>query len=215
MRACNVLIRTLGTTASARQRLAYRVLNAQEIEAYAGDASLGLRDEALLAGRRGRHACVGALDGDELAGYAWLAFGAAPYQGSVWVSFDLRACSAYKVFVRARWRGQGIEQRLRTVADDLCIWAGKSHAISFIDITDHEAIEEAKQAGAQTIAHAGYVEPLGFNWAVQVPGAPRFDFSFGALAPREEAVESKGRLGELASAASLDTPAQAVAMKRL
>jgi hypothetical protein len=178
---CNVLVRPLGNTAARPRKdtaLSYRLLGTQEVQDLCADPELEL-SESFVAAAAGRgDVCVGAFDGEKPVGYAWLAFAAAPYQDSVWVTFDMRACYAYKAFVRPGWQGREIERTLRIVADDLCIWSGKSFAISFIDWRNQASLVEAQRSGAQTVATAGYVEPVGMNWAVRAPGAERFEFRF-------------------------------------
>jgi hypothetical protein len=178
---CSVLVRPLGNSVPAPRTaggLSYRLLSAQEVQNFCADPELDLDEAFVTAATSRRDVCVGAFDGETLVGYAWLAFAAAPYQDSVWVKFDMRACYTYKAFVRPQWRGREIERTLRIVADDLCIWSGKSFAISFIDIRNQVSIAEAQRGGAQTVATAGYVEPMGMNWAVRPSGADRFEFQF-------------------------------------
>jgi hypothetical protein len=178
---CSVLVRPLGNTAAAPRKsggLSYRLLSSQEIEGISADPELELSADFVRAAAARGDVCVGAFEGDKAVGYSWLAFAAAPYQDSVWVKFDLRACYTYKAFVRPGWEGRDIDRTLRIVADDLCIWSGKSFAINFIDTRNEHSIAEAQRTGAQTVATAGYMEPIGMNWALRAPGADRFEFQF-------------------------------------
>jgi hypothetical protein len=178
---CSVMVRPLGNTAPVRSKsaaLSYRLLSSHEVQDYSADPELELGEGFVKAAAGRGDSCVGAFDGDKLVGYAWLAFAAAPYQESVWVTFDMRACYAYRAFVLPAWQGRDIERTLRVVADDLCIWSGKSFAISFIDARNRHSIAEAQRTGAQEVATAGYMETLGMNWVVRAPGADRFEFRF-------------------------------------
>jgi hypothetical protein len=181
IRKCNVLVRPLGNSAAARRKnagVSYRLLSAEDLERFCADPGLELSDAFVRAASARGDVCVGAFEATRPVGYAWLAFAAAPYEDSVWVKFDLRACYTYKAFVRAGWEGRDIDRALRIVADDLCIWSGKSFAISFIDSRNQRSLAEARRTGAQTVATAGYMEPIGMNWALRSPGAERFEFSF-------------------------------------
>ncbi len=190
---CSVLVRPLGNSAPAPRAvtgLSYRLLSSQEVQDFCADPDLDLSKDFIGAAADRGDVCVGAFDGDKVVGYAWLAFAAAPYQDSVWVKFDMRACYTYKTFVRPQWQGREIERTLRIVADDLCIWSGKSFAISFIDSRNQASIAEAQRSGAQTVATAGYVEPMGMNWAVRPPGADRFEFQF--FKPKDGVLDVSG-----------------------
>lgn len=178
---CRVMARPLGAaTPAARQApgLRYRLLAAAEIQACVADPALDLPQSFVEAAAARNDACVGAFDGACIVGYAWLAFAAAPYKDRVWVRFDPRACLVYRVHVRPEYAGRGVEDRLRVVADDLCIWAGKSYAISFVQGDNAGSIAAAERAGAQTVAHAAYLPGLGIHWAVRTLGAEPLEFSF-------------------------------------
>jgi hypothetical protein len=178
---CRVLVRPLGNATPAPRKpspLSYRLLSTSEIHDCMRDPQLDMTEAFVRAAARRSDACVGAFDGETLAGYAWLAFAAAPYREGVWVTFDPRACYAYKVFVRPAYREQDIEGTLRVVADDLCIWAGKTFSISFIESGNRRSIEDAQRAGAHTVARAAYMAPTGMNWALREPGVEPIEFRF-------------------------------------
>lgn len=176
-----VMARPLGRSDQAARPalgLSYRLLDRSEIEACCSQPDLHMSPAFIRDAAARKDACVGAFDGGEMAACAWIAFTSAPCADDVWVCFDERACFLYRIFVRDAWRGRGLEAALRLVADDLCLWAGKRFAISFVDARNEQDIAQVAQTGAQTIAQAGFVEPIRMNWKMRKGGADGLEFRF-------------------------------------
>lgn len=193
-----VMARPLGSAGAAPEAglgLTYRLLDRSEIEECCSRAALHMTPAFVQAAASRKDACVGAFDEGEIVACAWIAFAAAPCGEEVWVRFDPRASFVYKVFVRDEWRGRGVERVLRVIADDLCLWAGKRFAISFVDSRNEDDIEQLEQMGARTIAHAGFVEPFRMNWKMRTAGADGLEFRFfrqGVLQSCEEPLWQEG-----------------------
>jgi len=176
--ACRVVARRLGQGAVHRASLSYRLLSAPEVQEVSRDPALQLTAEFVRAAQARGDSCIAAFDGKQVAAYAWTAFRSGVYRNDVWVKVDPRACYVYTVFVRPEYREGKVTDALHTVADQFWLWTGKRFCMSFI--YDHNAveIEQARRCGGQTIAHAGYIEPMGINWALRAPRTERLEFHF-------------------------------------
>jgi hypothetical protein len=169
--------------------LSYRLLDRSEIEECCSRPDLHMSPAFAHQAAARKDACIGAFEGGEIRACAWIAFASAPCADEVWVRFDERACCLYRVFVRDSWRDRGMEAALRLVADDLCLWAGKRFAISFVDARNEHDIAQLTRTGAQTIAHAGFVEPIRMNWRMRKVGADGLQFRFFHPAAEQAAQE--------------------------
>jgi len=96
----------------------------------------------------------------------------------VWVKVDPRACYVYKVFVQPEYREDKVSDALHTVADQFWLWTGKRFCMNFIHDLNPADMEQTRRCGGQTIAHAGYIEPMGINWALRAPRTERLEFHF-------------------------------------
>jgi hypothetical protein len=191
-----VMARPLGAEAPAPDLgLRYRLLGRSEIEQCCNRPDLRMSPAFVQAAASRKDACIGAFLGKEIVACAWIAFTAAPCADDVWVRFDERACFLYQVFVRDEWRARGVDQALRLVADNLCLWAGKRFAMSFVAADNDGDIAQIAQTGARTIAHAGFVEPIGMNWKMRRAGADGLEFRFfqhGVAQPAQEPLWQEG-----------------------
>src|SRR3954463_6309338 len=107
-----VLVRSLAErSATAAPGIALRAIDEGELARFA-DPELELDEakarEAFVRGE----ACVGALLGDALVGYAWFARQAAPHLGGIWMDFGSEAIYIYRAFVKREARGRGIAPAL-------------------------------------------------------------------------------------------------------
>jgi GNAT superfamily N-acetyltransferase len=192
-----VMARALGSDDGSPRAVpgfAYRLLDRGEIEACCDLADLRMSRAFVEAAAKRGDACIGALEGGEMAACAWIAFGSVPCAPGVWAQLDERACSIHTVFVRHAWQGQGLERALRLVADDLCLWAGKRFAVSFVDARNAGDIARIAETGARTIARVGFVESLGMNWRTQ-PHDADDDLQFRFYQPGQAGTEPRWQAG--------------------
>jgi GNAT superfamily N-acetyltransferase len=188
-------LRSTGPDTKLEPELTYRLLDRSEIEQCCHRPDLHMGPAFVRDAAARNDVCVGAFHAGAIVGGAWIAFSSAPCADDVWVNFDDRACFVYKVFVRDEWRGRGLERALHVVADNLCLWAGKRFAMSFVDSTNEGDIAQIEQIGARTIAKAGFVEPIRMNWKMRKAGVDGLAFRFfrqGAGQPAQEPLWQEG-----------------------
>ena len=176
--ACRVVARPLGQVPVDRASLSYRLLSALEVQELVYDPALRLAASFVRAAQARQDACIAAFDGKQVVAYAWTAFGSGVCKNDVWVKVDPRACYVYKSFVRPEYRDDKVTDALHTVADQFWLWTGKRFCMSFIHDHNPADMEQTRRRGGKTIAHAGYIEPMGINWALRAPGTERLEFHF-------------------------------------
>jgi GNAT superfamily N-acetyltransferase len=129
--------RPLDAPAAALPGLSLRLLGEAELLPVARDPELDLREDGIRAALARGDLCVGALDGETLAGYCWLAFSPVHHLEGIWVRFGPESVWTYKSLVRPSHRGRGIAAALYRFADDLCRQRGRSTSILCVE--DHNA----------------------------------------------------------------------------
>src|SRR2546423_998430 len=156
----------------------YRVINEGEMLRHCADAALELSPRTVQAAFSRGDVCLGAVDRERLVAYQWLAFGATPHVGGIWVQFNATACYAYKRFVLPAYRGQQIARGLSHHADALCLARGRTSIVGFINLHNHASWRASARAGGQTIGYAGYVELGNCFVCLRSTGVRRIGFRF-------------------------------------
>ena len=137
LRVFRFFARPLDAAAVALPGLALRLLGEAELLRACADPELDLREEGIRAAHARGDLCVGALEGETVAGYCWLAFSPVHHLEGVWVRFGPESVWTYKSFVRPSYRGRGIAAALYHFADGLCRERGRSTSILCVE--DHNA----------------------------------------------------------------------------
>jgi GNAT superfamily N-acetyltransferase len=139
-------------------QIQYRVLREGEMLRHCADAALELSPRSVRAAFSRGDVCVGAVDGERLVAYQWLAFGATPHVAGIWVQFNPNACYAYRRFVLPAYRGRRIALSLSHHADAPSAARGRNSIVAFINLRNDASWRAAARAGNRTIGYAGYVE---------------------------------------------------------
>lgn len=137
--------------------LTLRLLDEAELLRACADPELDLREEGIRAAHARGDLCVGALDGDTLAGYCWLAFSPVHHLEGVWVRFGPGSVWTYKSLVRPGHRGRGIAPALYRHAGPLCLERGRAHSLICVESHNGASIAAALRAGYAAAGRAAYV----------------------------------------------------------
>lgn len=141
LRVFRFFSRPLDAPAVALPGLTLRLLGEAELLRACADPQLELREEGIRAAHARGDLCVGALDGETVAGYCWLAFSPVHHLDGVWVRFGTESVWTYKSLVRPSYRSRGIAPAVYRFADDLCRQRGRSSSILCVE--DHNAPSSA------------------------------------------------------------------------
>lgn len=137
--------------------LRLRPLAESDVIALCGDRKLDLRREGVAAACSRGDLCVGAFDGESLAGYCWFAFTPLPHLDGVWVKFDRLVAWPYKSFVRPAHRGRGIAPALYRFADTACRERGRRHSVICVESHNRSSIAAATRAGYRDGGYGAYL----------------------------------------------------------
>ena len=183
----NLMLLDLATikTPVDSERVVYRPLSHDEVIAYAvRDPALDLEPSMAQRIQGNLDVCFGAIVGDRLVGYSWLALNsieaihnsAGTEQSGVAISFPPNTIFSYKAFVLPTFRGRGLYGKLVEAAG---YWAyahrGVKHHLSTTDWTNFAAKRGCERQGRRRI---------GRIWRVAVAGrsltfAPRAAAAYG------------------------------------
>jgi GNAT superfamily N-acetyltransferase len=176
-----VVTRPLAATGAPEGRLKhirYGLLSETETLPHCADLELELPESHVRAAFRRGDLCVGAIHGEKLVGYQWLAFGPTPHVDGVWVAFDRRSRYSYKKFVRSDYRGQRIAAGLSSHADALCLQRGRVATVGLIALHNDASWRASARLGSRTSGYAGYVQFADRFIAFRSSGARRCDLRF-------------------------------------
>ena len=134
-----------------------RLLRETDVMALCSDPSLDLRDDSVAAAYARGDVCVGALEGEAVAGYCWLALAPVPHLDGVWVKFAQSVGWTYKSLVRPSHRGRGIAPALYRFADATYLERGRTYAVICVESHNRPSIRAAFRAGYESGGYGGYV----------------------------------------------------------
>ncbi|MEM6708671.1 MAG: hypothetical protein AAF648_07785 [Pseudomonadota bacterium] len=158
-----------------------RVVGAAELAPFLGadyDLDADFVAEATARGDR----CVANFLGDELVGYAWIAYGPTPHLDGVWCETGSPDRYAYKAFTHPRFRGKRLRGTFHALeADDAAF--GVTHSVSFIAWWNRSSMKAIARNQAVRIGWAGYWTIGTRRFCFRSPGARRAGFRF--FVPRE------------------------------
>ena len=163
---------------AAQDSLSFRLANEAELLRCCEDPSLDLpADWARAALARGDQ-CIGAFDGDVLAGYVWTSLDRAPDVEGVWVQVPPMAVYRYKCFVRPAYRGRNVAPRLYHCrnADELA--RGRSASMGFIHSHNRASIAAARKSGSRPVGWVVYRPRAPGFFALHSPGVRRLGMRF-------------------------------------
>ena len=157
-----------------------RALRPADLAALGRDPALDLRQEFVSAAQSRGDFCLGAYEGDRLAGYCWFAFAPLPHLDGVWVRFGSDIAWVYKSFVRTSDRGRGIAPALYRFADPACRERGRNTSVICVEFDNAPSAQAALRAGYAVAGRAGYLRrgPVFFQWgsaAARARGVSFFD----------------------------------------
>jgi GNAT superfamily N-acetyltransferase len=107
--------------------------------------------------------CAAAFIKNELAGYCWFAFSAAPHMDRAWIDFPSEVVYTYKSYVRPVHRGRGIAGALYRFADPLWLGRGRRRAMICVESHNFASIAAAGRAGFSPAGYAGYLRGARFG----------------------------------------------------
>lgn len=181
LEVCRVVTRPLYPEPQAHgtpQHIRFALMSEADLLPHCADPDLELPERHVRCAFARGDLCVGAMDGETLCGYQWLAFRPTPHVNGIWVQFDQRARYSYKKFVRAGYRGQRIAAGLSSHADALCVQRGRTSTVGFINVRNNASWRASARLGSRTAGYAAYVRISGRFIAFRSPGAKRCDFQF-------------------------------------
>lgn len=148
-----------------------RILEADELVAWAGDAEMDLREAQIRAAYGRGGLCIGAVVDGKLVAYTWLAFSPTPHINGVWVETGPTARYSYKSFVHPAYRGKRILQALHAFADGSDLRRGRNHAIDLVDLENFNSCAALERAGSRLAGFVGYLGCFGAFVAFRSRGA--------------------------------------------
>ena len=174
--AGRVLRRPLDTKKppAAPDDLRFVVMDEAQLLPYCEDPELDLRADRVRASFARGEVCIGALDGERLAGYHWYALGAAPHSEDVWVRVGSGCAYSYKKFVHPAYRGRRVALGVNASPQTL----GVSHSMSFIHFDNVPSWRSASRGGSRVLGYAGFWRIGRWFFAFATPGAKRAGFAF-------------------------------------
>lgn len=138
---------------------------------------------ALLRGER----CVGAFDGNTLAGYCWFAFSATPHLDGAWLDFPAGLAYTYKSYVLPAYRGRGIAGAMYRFGDAAALERGRRTALICVESHNRASVAAALRSGFSPAGYAAYLDGARrFAWLS--PAAARLGLRFHPSRP----VKSRG-----------------------
>ena len=145
---------------------------------YCADSEIRLTPDKAKAGYSRGEVCIGAFDGEELAGYAWWTTAPAPHSDGIWMRFDSRAVYIYRAFVRPEYRGRGIASALYCFADSIFLERERTMALMCIALENQASLRAALRSGAQPAGYCAYLCRGALFLQARSPGAKRAGYAF-------------------------------------
>ena len=185
LHVCRVMVRELGSARRTRAPegadLEFRALRACELLRWCRDPALELEPEQVRAAWLRGDRCLGALHGERLVGYLWLAYGPTPHTDGLWVEFHPDARYSYKKFVLPDYRGKRTAHGLSALADSDAFTRGRRFAINFVALENRASLKATRRSGSRTVGYAGYLRWGAAVIAFRSRGARAYGFRFLAL----------------------------------
>jgi GNAT superfamily N-acetyltransferase len=152
IRLLRVFRRPVGAMARERcgRDVVFRFLTEPEARsAFAADAALGIPQPFVRGAYARGDACMAALEGERVLGYAWLSIGRSPHASGLWIEAHAGSGYVYDVFVRPECRGQRIAPWLYVALDRYLTQHGRRAVLSAIDWDNARSARAALRAGAR------------------------------------------------------------------
>jgi GNAT superfamily N-acetyltransferase len=167
-----------GARSPAPPGLELRSLSLAEVRSHSRDPALALR-EPMISDILGRgDLCLGALEGDTLVGYLWLAYAAAPHVDGIWVKVPPRAVYLFKTFIRPSHRGRGIAPALYHAANALAARPGRDVVVSCVELHNHPSIAATLKTGNRPLGALAYWRAGPWFAAFHSPAVRRLGLRF-------------------------------------
>jgi hypothetical protein len=141
------------------------------------DLSLDFVRDALARGDM----AFGAFDGDDLVGYTWRTFTAAPDGGGLWARVSRPYQYSYKAFTRPSWRGKRVHVAITFFADAYLLGRGYAFEVGYMEINNFASIGVANFLGRRRIGYAGYVKAFGCRIPFRTPAVQKIGFELFEL----------------------------------
>jgi GNAT superfamily N-acetyltransferase len=158
------------------QSITIREMTRDELLQFTLDPELDLKPKALRGMASGNRYCFGALDGEKLVAYTWIALTTAPHPYDLEVRVNTPRCYGYKAFTRAEYRGRKIWPVLVQFAEAAARERGCDEALSYIELDNAPSLAAAKKINARRVGFAGYLRCFGQCFPFCSPGAKRAGF---------------------------------------
>jgi len=122
--------------------------------------------------------CEAVLHKGEIVSYCWMAFTPTHDSDGVYVDFGEHDRYAYKGFTLPQFRGAHLRRYYNPFTDAYCISRGATHAVAFVDVSNHAAILSNIGMGNRRIGFAGYLKRGRLFIPFRTPAVRRRGFRF-------------------------------------
>jgi len=136
-----------------------RLMKPLELLPYCADPDLEL-DPAALRGAHARgEGCIAALQGTQLAGYLWFAFGPAPHTRGTWTEFPAGTAYLFRTYVMPAYRGRGIATALFRRADAAFLPGPCLRALACVELHNYASAAALRSAGFHSAGTLATLQP--------------------------------------------------------
>ncbi len=111
--------------------------------------------------------CVGALVEDQVVGYLWRTTQAVELSHPLYMEFGDKLYYRYKEFVKPEYRGRGIINQIKKLAESKQIAEGRRYAFGCIETHNYPSLIASKKHGDRTLGYSAFIYNRFFfiNWS--------------------------------------------------
>ena len=142
-------------------QFSHRLFDARDVEALLALAKrpdLEMSETFVRRALAKGDACGVVLHKNQIVSYSWLAFTPTHDSEGVYVDFGGNDRYGYKGLTLEEFRGQHLRRYYNRFTDAHCIARGRTHAIAFVDVSNHASIRSTTGMGNRRIGFAGYLK---------------------------------------------------------
>jgi ribosomal protein S18 acetylase RimI-like enzyme len=172
-----------------------RLMKPLELLPYCAHAELELVPAALRDAQARGEGCIGALQGTQLAGYLWYAFGPAPHTRGTWTEVPQGTAYLFRTYVQPAFRGRGIATALFRRADAAFLPSPCRRALACVELHNYASAAALRSAGFRSAGTVATLQPpVGqgarlLQW--RSAGAARTGFRFRATPAARTALSGR------------------------
>ena len=152
-----------------------RVMFAEALAQSRGNPQLNM-SQAFLESAFGRgDICVGAFDAGRLVAYTWRSLDRAPIEDGLWLKIVRPNCRyGYKALVLAEYRGQRLNETVRSFYDREMVAMGVRQNVAYIDLHNLPSLKAHRGLRRERIGFAGYFRRRQVWGTFRTPGVRRY-----------------------------------------